>query len=97
MTSDQMDDLVNTQPHICRYVAQVDGSWGLSMFFPAKSKLGEESGGNPGTQPKWLRDIVEVAIVAEAFQEVPHPPPLRVLWFELDDNGDFLKFRNPAE
>jgi hypothetical protein len=97
MTSDQMDDLVNTQPHVCRYVEQVDGSWNLSMFFPAESKRGEGAGGTVGTQPAWLKKIVDIAIVADAFQVVPHPPPGRVLWFELDDHGDFLTFRDPAK
>jgi hypothetical protein len=97
MTSDQMDDLVNTQPHICRYVEQVDGSWNLSMFFPVESKRGESTGGIFGTQPAWLQKIIDVASVADAFQPVPHPPPNKVLWFELDDNGDFLTFRDPAK
>jgi hypothetical protein len=92
-----MDDLVNTQPHVCRYVEQVDGSWNLSMFFPAESKRGEGAGGTVGTQPAWLKKIVDIAIVADAFQVVPHPPPGRVLWFELDDHGDFLTFRDPAK
>lgn len=97
MTSDMMDDLVNTHLHICRYVEQIDGSWNLSMFFPAASRRGEGTGGSRGTQPAWLQKIVEIAVVAEAFQEVPHPPPNKVLWFELDDNGDFLMFRDPAK
>jgi hypothetical protein len=92
-----MDDLVNTQPHVCRYVEQVDGSWNLSMFFPVESKRNESAGGTVDTQPAWLKKIVDIAIVADAFQVVPHPPPGRVLWFELDDHGDFLTFRDPAK
>ena len=95
MTNDLMDDLVNSQAHICRYVEQVDGSWNLSMFFPAKPKRGDGSGGTRGTQPEWLKKIVEIAVVADAFQSVPHPPPNKVLWFELDDKGEFVKFKNP--
>lgn len=90
-----IDEFRHRLDHVCRYTEDVDGSWRLSVFSGANPRKNTASGGNRGTQPAWLQKIVEVATVAEAFQVVPHPPPGRVLWFELDDNGELSKFNNP--
>jgi hypothetical protein len=98
MLKQMLNDIENFQhrlDHACRYTEDVDGSWRLSMFSVSNPRKGEISGGEYGTQPAWLQKIVEVAVVADAFQVVPHPPPGRVLWFELDDHGELSKFTNP--
>jgi hypothetical protein len=98
MLKQMLNDIENFQhrlAHTCRYTENIDGSWSFSMFSTANPRRGEGSGGTRGTQPEWLKKIVEVAVVADAFQVVPHPPPGRVLWFELDDHGELSKFTNP--
>ena len=42
--------------------------------------------------PAWLQVIVDAAKVGGHITEVPHPPPMRVVWFEVDSALKLVKF-----
>jgi len=45
-----------------------------------------------GTEPDWLKTILDVATVADAFITPVHPPPYRILWFRVDQSYNLIRF-----
>jgi hypothetical protein len=43
-------------------------------------------------RPEWLTTIINVAIVGEQLQRVPHPPPDVILWFTTDAKRNLIEF-----
>ena len=42
--------------------------------------------------PAWLQVIVDAAKVGGHITEVPNPPPMRVVWFEVNDKMELVQF-----
>lgn len=52
------------------------------------------SGGLTMTRPKWLEDILTVAVVGGHLREVDAPPPSRLFWCYVDHDMKLLGFHD---
>ena len=50
--------------------------------------------GAVGDWPKWLADILAVAVIGGHIAKVPAPPPENILWFDTDESNHLLRFRD---
>jgi hypothetical protein len=93
-----MSDGIYVDRYAVRYVEFPDGSWSMSKYRCNEHGSVEGvdhvrgEGSNSPSKPEWLRTIVDVATVAGAFMAVTHPPPNRILWFEMTPGNKLIKF-----
>ena len=80
--------MTNEAHILCRYQVGVDGVWHLSTFNGAPDTLPRKA----GTEPDWLKTILDVGAVADAFITPVPPPPYRILWFRVDQSYNLTRF-----
>lgn len=79
------------KPIVCRYQVTSEGEWHLNAYSRA---LADRHGVDPGSEPEWLKPILVLAAAADAFVHPLYPPPYRILWFQVDQSLNFLRFGN---
>jgi len=75
-----------------RYQTNIDGLWHLSSFNDSQTNHTRLMANQRGTEPDWLKLILDVAGAAEAFIEPKHQPPYRILWFRVDQSYNLIRF-----
>ena len=51
-------------------------------------------------RPKWMTDIINLAVVGGHAKKVPNPPPELIVWFRVNKNSElveFIDFNNTLE
>lgn len=70
---------------------QTDDTFRLQGFYgPQDAK--RSTHGTLDDRPAWLRDIIDVAMVAGAVNRADNPPPDFILWFRTDKEYNLKEY-----
>lgn len=83
---------MKTDGTLYRYQVNTDGRWHLSSFDNSHINPAGLMASQRGTEPDWLKLILDVAGAAEAFIEPKFQPPYRILWFHADQSYNLIRF-----